>query len=70
MGRPNPGTDLGFRCGARERYTVPVMVGKIPAKTPEEYIARVEDRRREDVRRLHDLVRVTAPESAGASWGM
>ena len=38
------------------------MKGKTNAKTHEEYIAGVEEKRREDVQRLHDLVREVAPE--------
>ncbi len=38
------------------------MKGKTDAKTHEEYIAGVEEKRREDVQRLHDLVREVAPE--------
>ena len=38
------------------------MKGKTNAKTHEEYIAAVEEKRRDDVRRLHELVRETAPE--------
>ena len=38
------------------------MKGKMDAKTPEEYIARVEGKRRADIQRLHDLVREVAPE--------
>ena len=38
------------------------MHGHSDAATPEEYIAQVEDGRREDIQRLHDLVREVAPE--------
>ncbi|MEX1309136.1 MAG: DUF1801 domain-containing protein [Candidatus Sulfomarinibacteraceae bacterium] len=38
------------------------MKGKTHAKTHEEYIGAVEDTRRDDIRRLHDLIRETAPE--------
>lgn len=38
------------------------MKGKTNAKTHEEYIASVEDKRRDDIQRLHDLIRETAPE--------
>ncbi len=38
------------------------MYGKSKARTHEEYIAAVEEARRADVRRLHDLVREVAPE--------
>jgi uncharacterized protein YdhG (YjbR/CyaY superfamily) len=38
------------------------MKGHSEAKTPEEYIAQVEDKRRDDIQRLHDLVREVAPE--------
>jgi uncharacterized protein YdhG (YjbR/CyaY superfamily) len=38
------------------------MKGKTHAKTHEEYIAAVEDARRDDIRRLHELIRETAPE--------
>jgi uncharacterized protein YdhG (YjbR/CyaY superfamily) len=38
------------------------MYGKSDAKTPAEYIAEVEEKRRGDIRRLHDLVREIAPE--------
>ena len=38
------------------------MQGKSKAKTHEEYIAEVGDKRRPDIQRLHDLVRETAPE--------
>ncbi len=38
------------------------MHGKSKAKTHEEYIAAVEERRRDDIQRLHDLVREAAPE--------
>ncbi len=38
------------------------MHGKSTAKTHEEYIAEVEDARRDDIQRLHDLVRDTTPE--------
>jgi len=37
------------------------MKGRTNAKTHEEYIAAVEDKRRPDVRRLHELVREAAP---------
>jgi hypothetical protein len=38
------------------------MKGKSDAKTPEEYIAAVEEDRREDIQALHDMVREEAPE--------
>ena len=38
------------------------MYGKSEAKTHEEYIAQVDERRRPDIQRLHDLVREVAPE--------
>ncbi len=38
------------------------MKGKTDAKTHEEYIAAVEESRREDIRKLHDLIREVAPE--------
>jgi uncharacterized protein YdhG (YjbR/CyaY superfamily) len=38
------------------------MKGKTDAKTHEQYIAEVEEKRRGDIQRLHDLVRETAPE--------
>lgn len=38
------------------------MRGQSKAKTHEEYIAEVEDKRREDIQALHDLVRRTVPE--------
>lgn len=38
------------------------MHGKSNAATHEEYIAEVEDKRRPDIQRLHDLVREVAPE--------
>ncbi len=38
------------------------MKGLSDAKTPEAYIAQVEDKRRDDIQRLHDLVREVAPE--------
>ncbi len=38
------------------------MYGKSDAKTPEEYIAGVEEQRRRDIQSLHDLVREVAPE--------
>lgn len=38
------------------------MKGHSDARTPEEYIAQVEDKRRDDIQRLHDLVREVAPE--------
>ena len=38
-----------------------LMKGKTHAKTHEEYIAAVEEARRDDIRRLHDLIRETAP---------
>ncbi|MHC4473017.1 MAG: DUF1801 domain-containing protein [Planctomycetota bacterium] len=38
------------------------MKGKTSAKTHEEYIAGVEERRRDDIQRLHDLVQELAPE--------
>lgn len=38
------------------------MQGKSKAKTHEQYIAEVEETRREDIQRLHDLIREVAPE--------
>jgi uncharacterized protein YdhG (YjbR/CyaY superfamily) len=38
------------------------MKGKTNAKTPAQYIAEVEEERRADIQRLHDLVLETAPE--------
>ena len=38
------------------------MHGKSKAKTHEQYIAEDEDKRRDDIQRLHDLVRAAAPE--------
>ena len=38
------------------------MKGHSEAKTPEEYIALVEEKRRDDIQKLHDLVREVAPE--------
>jgi hypothetical protein len=38
------------------------MKGKTKAKTHEEYIAAVEEKRRGDIQRLHDLIRKVAPE--------
>ena len=38
------------------------MKGHSDAKTHEEYIAQVEEKRRDDIQRLHDLVREVAPE--------
>jgi uncharacterized protein YdhG (YjbR/CyaY superfamily) len=38
------------------------MKGKTNHKTHEEYIAAVEEKRRGDIQRLHDLIRATAPE--------
>ena len=38
------------------------MKGHSDAKTHEEYIAEVEEKRREDIQKLHDLVREEAPE--------
>ena len=38
------------------------MKGKTNAKTPEQYIASVEDSRRDDIQALHDMVRSEAPE--------
>jgi len=38
------------------------MKGRTNAKTHEEYIAAVEEKRRPDIRRLHELVRETVPE--------
>lgn len=46
-----------------------------PPKTPEEYIDRLEEPRRDDVRRLHELIRKTVPklepytESGGLGYG-
>ncbi len=38
------------------------MKGHSDAKTPEEYIAQVEEKRRDDIQKLHDLVQEVAPE--------
>ena len=38
------------------------MHGSSDAKTPEEYIAEVDEGRRPDIQRLHDLVREVVPE--------
>ena len=38
------------------------MYGKSDAKTPEEYIAGVDDHRRDDIQQLHDFIREIAPE--------
>jgi hypothetical protein len=38
------------------------MKGHSDAKTHEEYIAEVEEKRRDDIQKLHDLVREVAPE--------
>ena len=38
------------------------MKGKTSAKTHDEYIAGVEEKRRDDVRRLHELIREVAPD--------
>ena len=38
------------------------MKGKTDAKTHEEYIEQVEEKRRPDIRRLDELVREEAPE--------
>ncbi len=38
------------------------MKGHSDAKTPEAYIAEVEEGRRQDVQRLHDLIREVSPE--------
>lgn len=38
------------------------MHGQSDAKTPEEYIAQVDDHRRDDIQQLHDLVLKTAPD--------
>lgn len=38
------------------------MYGKSKAKTPKQYIAEVDEKRRSDIQRLHDLVREVAPE--------
>lgn len=38
------------------------MKGKAKAKTHAEYIAAVEDDRRDDIQRLHDRIRKAAPE--------
>ena len=38
------------------------MKGHSNATTPEEYIAQVEEKRRDDIQKLHDLVREVAPE--------
>ena len=42
------------------------MKGKTNAGTHEEYIAAVEEKRRDDIQRLHDLIRKTAALSAKA----
>lgn len=42
-------------------YTCP-MKGKTNHTTHEDYIAAVEDNRRDDIQRLHDLIHATAPE--------
>ena len=39
-----------------------LMKGHSDATTPEEYIAQVEEKRRDDIQKLHDLVREVAPE--------
>lgn len=41
---------------------LPHMHGNSDAATHEEYIAQVDERRRADIRRLHDLVREVAPD--------
>jgi len=38
------------------------MQGKSNAATPEKYIAEVDEKRRDDIQRLHDLVLEVAPE--------
>jgi hypothetical protein len=38
------------------------MQGKSDAATHEEYIAEVEEKRRDDIQQLHDLIREVAPE--------
>ena len=38
------------------------MKGKTNAKSPKEYIAGVEESRRDDIQALHDMVRAEAPE--------
>ena len=38
------------------------MQGKSKAATPEKYIAEVDEKRRGDIQKLHDLVREVAPE--------
>jgi hypothetical protein len=38
------------------------MYGKSDAKTPEEYIAGVDEHRRDDIQQLHDFIREIAPE--------
>lgn len=38
------------------------MYGNSDAKTHEEYIAEVEEKRRDDIQQFHDLIRKTAPE--------
>ena len=40
------------------------MKGQTNAKTHEEYIAAVEEKRRDDVQKLHDLIREEAPDLA------
>ena len=38
------------------------MYGKSDVKTPEEYIAGVDEHRRDDIQQLHDFIREIAPE--------
>ena len=40
------------------------MKGQTNAKTHEEYIAAVEEKRRDDIQKLHDLIREEAPDLA------
>jgi uncharacterized protein YdhG (YjbR/CyaY superfamily) len=47
------------------------MKGKTNAKTHDQYIAEVEEKRRADVQALHDMVREEAPElEATMEFGM
>ena len=46
----------------RTRGRLACMKGHSDAKTPEEYIAQVEEKRRDDIQKLHELVREVAPE--------
>lgn len=58
-----------IRCSNRKQGMIRIlsrfmndMHGNSDAKTHEEYIAQVEERRRDDIQRLHNLVREVAPE--------